>query len=135
MDLFDQKATADTGGGDYGLSGDMKKTQYLLQLLGAPYCAETLKCILVAAEQGMEMNCGALDSSDFDSAELNAVAEFGMLPALKELDYFTSGTKAITEFINARGLGYSLIPKNVNHAAEQETWIDKARDKSRPCNF
>ena len=58
MDLFDQRAIADDGAGEYGLSGDMKKTQYVLQLLGAPYCAETLKCILIAAEQGMEMNCG-----------------------------------------------------------------------------
>ena len=48
MDLFDQRAIADDGAGDYGLSGDMKKTQYVLQLLGAPYCAETLKCILIA---------------------------------------------------------------------------------------
>ena len=38
MDLFDQRAVADTGAGDYGLSGDMKKTQYVLQLLGAPHC-------------------------------------------------------------------------------------------------
>lgn len=132
MDLFDQKAVADAGDGDYGLSGDMKKTQYVLQLLGAPFCAETLKCILVAGEQGMEMNSGALTMSEMDSKELSDVAEFGMLPALKENDYFTTGTKAITEYINARGLGKSLIPKNVSLAAEQETWIDKARDQAGP---
>lgn len=129
-DLFDQKALADSGDGDYGLSGDMKKTQYVLQLLGAPYCPETLKCLLVAGEQGMEMNTGALEKSDFDSAALNAVSEFGMLPALKENDYFTSGTKAITEYINARGLGNSLIPKNAALAAEQEYWIDKSRGQT-----
>ena len=129
-DLFDQKALADSGDGDYGLSGDMKKTQYVLQLLGAPYCPETLKCLLVAGEQGMEMNTGALEKSDFDSAALNAVTEFGMLPALKENDYFTSGTKAITEYINARGLGNSLIPKSATLAAEQEFWIDKSRGQT-----
>ncbi|MEM8843962.1 MAG: glutathione binding-like protein [Pseudomonadota bacterium] len=126
-DLFDQRAVADAGAGDYGLSGDMKKTQYVLQLLGAPYCPETLKCILAAAEQGMEMNCGSLETSDLDSADFAAVSDFCMAPALKENDYFTAGTKAITEYINARGLGVSLIPKNVTLAAEQETWIDKSR--------
>ena len=45
-DIFDQRAVADSGAGEYGASGDMKKTQYLLQLLGMAYCADTLKCIL-----------------------------------------------------------------------------------------
>lgn len=133
MDLFDQKAVADAGDGDYGLSGDMKKTQYVLQLLGAPYCPETLKCILIAAEQGMEMSCGALEASEFDSAEFNQVSEFGLAPALKENDFFTAGSKAITEYVNARGLGTSIIPKNVVLVAEQETWIDKSRQQAGPA--
>ena len=133
MDLFDQKAVADTGAGDYGLSGDMKKTQYVLQLLGAPFCPETLKCILIAAEQGMEMNTGSLEMSDLDSAAFNEVSEFGLAPALKENDFFTAGSKAITEYINARGLGTSIIPKNVTLAAQQETWIDKSRQQAGPA--
>jgi glutathione S-transferase len=133
MDLFDQRAVADTGAGDYGLSGDMKKTQYVLQLLGAASCPETLKCILIAAEQGMEMNTGSLEMSDLDSAEFHEVSEFGIAPALKENDFFTAGSKAITEYVNARGLGTSIIPKNVALAAEQETWIDKSRQQAGPA--
>ncbi len=133
MDLFDQRAVADTGAGDYGLSGDMKKTQYVLQLLGAPHCPETLKCILIAAEQGMEMNTGSLEMADLDSADFNEVSEFGIAPALKENDYFTAGSKAITEFINARGLGTSIIPNNVVLAAQQESWIDKSRQQAEPA--
>lgn len=129
MDLFDKKTQADE---QYGSTGDMKKTQFVLQLLGAPYCAETLKCILTAAEQGMEMNCGSLEQADMDSKELAEVSPFGMLPALKENDYFTAGTRAITEFANARGLGFSLVPKNVNQAAETETWMDKATQDAGP---
>ncbi len=132
-DLFDQRAIADTGAGDYGLSGDMKKTQYVLQLLGSPACSETLKCVLIAAEQGMEMNTGSIEISDLESAEFNAVSEFGLAPALKENDFFTAGSKAITEYINARGLGTSIIPKNVALAAEQETWIDKSRQQAGPA--
>jgi glutathione S-transferase len=129
MDLFDQKTVADE---QYGSTGDMKKTQFILQLLGAPYCAETLKCILTAGEQGMEMNCGALEPAEMESKELEEVSAFGMLPALKENDYYTAGTRAITEFINARGLGFSLVPKNVNQAAETETWMDKATQDAGP---
>ena len=133
MDLFDQRA-AGADAGEYGLSGEMKKTQYVLQLLGAAYCADTLKCILVAAEQGMEMNTGTINIADGEnqSADFIAVSEFGMLPALKENDFFSYGVKSITEYINARGLGFSLIPKNVTQAAEQDDCCSTARNQAGP---
>ncbi|MDG0996001.1 MAG: glutathione binding-like protein [Gammaproteobacteria bacterium] len=134
MDLFDQRAAGDADAGEYGLSGEMKKTQYVLQLLGAAYCADTLKCILVAAEQGMEMNTGTINIADGEnqSADFIAVSEFGMLPALKENDFFSYGVKSITEYINARGLGFSLIPKNVTQAAEQDDCCSTARNQAGP---
>ena len=100
--------------------------KYVLQLLGAAYCADTLKCVLAAAEQGMEMNCGSIEESELDSAEFTAVSPLGIAPALKENDFFTASARAIIEFINARGLGYSLIPKNAVLAAESDTWVEKA---------
>jgi glutathione S-transferase len=134
MDLFEQRAAGDADAGEYGLSGEMKKTQYVLQLLGAAYCADTLKCILVAAEQGMEMNTGTIDvaGGENQSADFIAISEFGMLPALKENDFFSYGVKSITEYVNARGLGFSLIPKNVTLAAEQDDCCAIARNQAGP---
>ena len=135
MDIFDQRAAVDESEGQYGLSGEMKKTQYVLQLLGAPWCPDTLKCILIAAEQGMEMTCGVIDASqnEHQSSDYLAVSEFGLMPALKESDYYTSGVKAITEFINARGLGTTLIPMNDALATDQECWIQIARTQAEPA--
>jgi len=135
MDLFDQRAAVDDGDGQYGLSGEMKKTQYVLQLLGAPWCPDTLKCILAAAEQGMEMTCGLLDVSENEqnSSDFLSVSEFGMGPALKESDYTTAGVRAITEFINARGLGNTLIPMNAVQASDQDCWIEMARTQAEPA--
>ncbi len=135
MDLFDQRAAIDESEGQYGLSGEMKKTQYILQLLGAPWCADTLKCILVAAEQGMEMTCGVVDTSsnEQNSSDYLAVSEFGVVPALKESDYTTAGVRAITEFINARGLGNTLIPMNAVQASDQDCWIEIARSQAGPA--
>ncbi len=135
MDIFDQRAAVDESEGEYGLSGEMKKTQYILQLLGAPWCPDTLKCILIAAEQGMEMTCGLVDptANEHQSADFLAVSEFGILPALKESDYVTAGVKAITEFINARGLGNTLIPMNDALATDQECWIQIARTQAEPA--
>lgn len=135
MDIFDQRAAVDESEGQYGLSGEMKKTQYVLQLLGAPWCPDTLKCILIAAEQGMEMTCGVVDVSqnEHQSSDYLAVSEFGLTPALKESDYYTAGVKAIIEFINARGLGTTLIPMNDALATDQECWIQIARTQAEPA--
>ncbi len=135
MDLFDQRAAIDESEGQYGLSGEMKKTQYVLQLLGAPWCPDTLKCILVAAEQGMEMTCGLVDVSENEqnSSDYLAVSPLGVTPALKESDYTTAGVRAITEFINARGLGNTLIPMNAVQASDQDCWIEIARTQAEPA--
>ena len=45
----------------YGSDGDMKKTQYIMQLLGFPGDVDTLKVLLTAAEKGIEVESGILD--------------------------------------------------------------------------
>lgn len=133
MDLFEQRAPVNLDG-NYGSAGDMKKTQYMLQLLGTPWDPDTLKCIITAAEQGMEMTTGFLDTikGEQDSQEYRSTFEFGTYPGLKEADYHVAGASAIMAFINARGLGYSLVPKNVNEAAKQDFWVDIAITEATP---
>jgi len=135
MDIFDQRAPmGNVEGGGYGSSGDMKKTQYMLQLLGAPWDANTLKCIIAAAEQGMEIHSGYLDilNDEQDLESYRSIFEFGTYPGLKEADYHVAGATGILAFINARGLGYSLTPKNVTEAATQDFWIDVAVTEATP---
>ncbi|WP_273150567.1 glutathione binding-like protein [Methylophaga thiooxydans] len=133
MDIFDQKAPMDLDG-NYGSTGEMKKAQYMLQLLGTPWDADTLKCIITAAEQGMEMRTGYLDTlnAEQNSPEYQDIFEFGTYPGLKEADYNVAGANAIMAFINARGLGYSLVPKNVTEAATQDFWVDIAVTEATP---
>lgn len=136
MDIFDQHAPIEslTGEAGYGSSGEMKKTQYVLQLLGTPWDPETLKCIIAAAEQGMELQSGYLDTlnAEQDSSAYREISAFGVTPSLKEADYHVTGSNGILAFINARGLGYSLIPKNVNLSSEQDYWIDIAVTEASP---
>lgn len=113
----------------YGMSGDMKKTQYILELVGEPHDPDTLTCILAAAEQGMEMNCYSISNmpSEKVAEAISQISPFHITPCLRESDYIVCGTSAITEFINARGLGYSLGPQNAMLAAMQNYWVDIAR--------
>jgi glutathione S-transferase len=112
----------------YGASGDMKKTQYVLELIGSPTDADTLKCIITAAEQGMEMNCYSTitDAVDNMNESIKEISPFSITPCLKEADFITCGGSAITSFIDARGLGYALTPRNATLAAMQEYWVEIA---------
>jgi glutathione S-transferase len=133
MDLFEKRAPMNTED-SYGSTGEMKKAQYMLQLLGTPWDADTLKCIITAAEQGMEMRTGYLDTltGEQDQLAYRDIFEFGTYPGLKEADYNVAGANGIMAFINARGLGYSLVPKNVIEAATQDFWIDIAITEATP---
>ena len=113
----------------YGMSGDMKKTQYVLELVGEPHDPDTLTCILAAAEQGMEMNCYSLSNMPNEKVveAITQISPFHITPCLRESDYIVCGISAITEFINARGLGYSLSPQNAMLAAMQNYWVNLAQ--------
>lgn len=124
--MAEKSGHTDTPG--YGSSGEMKKTQYVLELIGSPSDADTLKCILTSAEQGLEMNCysmitGAVDNMD---ESITKISPFSITPCLKEADFVTCGGDAITAFIDARGLGYVLSPRNAMLAAMQNYWVDIA---------
>ena len=129
-DLFNQMAES-TGKGSaehYGMAGDMKKTQYVLELIGTPYEADTLKCMLTAAEQGMEMNCYSICTNNVENMDvkLKELSPLDITPCLKEADFTVCGSDAITAFIDARGLGYALTPRNAELAALQNYWVDIA---------
>lgn len=118
----------------YGSTGDMKKTQYVMQLLGFPGNADTLKCLLTAAEKGIEVESGILDitQAQQDSEAYRKISPFGIIPALKEAHYTVAGDAGIVCFIEGRGLGNRLAPRNAAVLAEQTYWIDIARSNVAP---
>ncbi len=135
-DLF-EFGTADVElnvGERYGTSGDMKKTQYVMQLLGNPGDADTLKCLLIAGEKGIELESGILDIAmkQQDSEDYREISPFGIMPAVKEAQYKCFGEAGITCFIEGRGLGNRLQPRNAKILAEQMYWIDIARSNVAP---
>jgi glutathione S-transferase len=135
-DIFNAMAekSGHTDSSKYGMSGEMKKTQYVLELIGKPTDADTLKCIITAAEQGMEMNCYSMvtDVVDNMDASINEISPFSITPCLKEADFLTCGGDAIASFIDARGLGYALTPRNAALAAMQDYWVDIAETNVAP---
>lgn len=135
-ELFNFGRSAEDNASDvsYGLGGDMKKTQYVLQLLGFPGHADTLKCLITAVEMGLETDTGVLDILDGEdeSSDYLKVSPFGMVPILREADYYVAGDNGIMSYIEARGLGKRLLPKNVALLAEQNYWSDIACSEVGP---
>ena len=135
-DLFEQMAEKSGGQSNagYGASGEMKKTQYVLELIGSPADADTLKCVITAAEQGMEMNCYSMitDKTDDFDQQIAELSPLSVTPCLKEADFYTCGSSAITAFADARGLGYALTPRNASLAAMQDYWVDIALSNVAP---
>ena len=70
---------------EYGADGDMKKTQFVLDLIGSVTDPNTYKCILVAGEQGMEMNCYSLENLSSIGILKNSLINPVDLPSSKVL--------------------------------------------------
>ncbi|MCU7947612.1 MAG: glutathione S-transferase family protein [Candidatus Thiodiazotropha sp. (ex Cardiolucina cf. quadrata)] len=120
--------------GRYGTAGDLKKTQYVMQLLGFPGDADTLKALIVAGEKGIEIESGILDITQGieKTKDYLTISPLGITPALKEAHYQVTGDLGIISFIEGRGLGNRLPPRNAALLAEQNYWIDIARAEVAP---
>ena len=133
-ELFAFGRAAENTDVSYGSAGDMKKTQYVLQLLGFPGHADTIKCLITAVEMGLETDSAVLDILDSKNknSEYNQLSPFDMLPVLKEADYYVAGASGIMSYIEARGLGTRLPPNNVGLLAKQNYWADIACSEVGP---
>lgn len=131
---FGRMASTTESEASYGLGGDMKKTQYVLQLLGNPANADTLKCLITAVEMGMETDSAVLDilHGQDESSDYLEVSPFGMVPTLKEAEYYVAGECGIMSYIEARGLGKRLAPNNASLLAQQNYWSDIACSEVKP---
>lgn len=118
----------------YGTTGDMKKTQYVMQLLGFPGDADTLKCLITAAEKGIEVESAVLDTTQGqqDSEDYREFSPFGIVPALKEANYICCGEPGMSVFIEGRGLGNRLAPRNAAVLADQYYWMDIGNSEVAP---
>jgi glutathione S-transferase len=135
-DLFHYGSAAKALDADdrYGSDGDMKKTQYVMQLLGFPGDVDTLKCLLTAAEKGIEVESGVLDMTkgEQDSDDFRAISPFGITPALKEAQYVVVGEPGCAVFIEGRGLGNRLAPRNAAVLATEMEWMEVGKTEVQP---
>lgn len=112
--------------------GDHLKTR--MQLFGLPGDPDTLKCLMTAGEKGVDIDSRVVgvDALAADSAEFRAMSPFGAVPCLKDVDFILCGTLTIMSYLNDKGFGPSLIPRNGVARALHYQWSEIATEQVAP---
>jgi glutathione S-transferase len=81
-----------------------------MKLYGLPSDPNTLKCLMAAGEKGVDIESIAV--SDTSKQEISNISPFGTTPALRDADFTLCGTRAIMSYLDDKGFGPSLVPRN-----------------------
>ncbi|NQZ54260.1 MAG: glutathione S-transferase family protein [Piscirickettsiaceae bacterium] len=102
-------------------------------LYGVTGCANTSKCLFAAAEKGIDINGIGIDpNQDSDLAQIKDGSPFGSLPMLKDSDFYVYGTEAILSYLDDKGFGNSLIPRNAVARTQLYQWAHVAQKVFAP---
>jgi glutathione S-transferase len=99
-----------------------------MQLFGLPGDPDTLKCLMTAGEKGVDIESRVVgtDALSADSQEFRSMSPFGSIPCLRDVDFTLCGTLTIMSYLNDKGFGPSLIPRNGVARAIHYQWSEFA---------
>ena len=107
--------------------GDQLRNRMIL--FGNPSCIDTAKCLQTAAEKGVDVEAKVIDITDdgycADAEYLNT-SPLTITPALKDVDFTVVGTPAILSYLDDKGFGPSLVPRNGVVRAIMYQWANVA---------
>ena len=110
------------------------KLKNVMHLWGHPACPDTAKCLMTAAEKGIDIKTELVDvkSGGADTPEYRLLSPFGSVPCLKDADFVVYGTRAIMSYLDDKGFGPSLVPRNGVVRAMAYQWSHIACDYVGP---
>ncbi|MBW9267927.1 MAG: glutathione S-transferase family protein [Candidatus Thiodiazotropha sp. (ex. Lucinisca nassula)] len=112
--------------------GDHLKTKMIL--FGIANDPDTLKCLMTAGEKGVDIDSRVVGETALsaDSQEFRSMSPFGTTPCLKDVDFILCGTSTIMSYLNDKGFGPSLIPRNGVARALHYQWSEIATEHVAP---
>ncbi len=87
--------------------GDRLRTR--IKIWGAPSCVNTAKCLMTAADKGVDIEALLFDPA---SSEIKTMSPLGLGPVLRDVDHVVFGTSAILSYLDDKGFGNSLMIRN-----------------------
>ena len=98
--------------------GDKLTTKMILR--GHPSCPDTGKCLQTAAEKGVDVDTEVI--SDINGSDFRAVSPYGVGPVLHDIEFVVYGTAAVMSYLDDKGFGPSLVPRNGVSRAIMYQW-------------
>lgn len=105
--------------------GDQLRTKMILS--GRPSCPNTGKCLQTAGEKGVDIEAIVIPS--MGDSEFLAKSPYGIGPVLQDIDFVVYGTGAVMSYLDDKGFGPSLVPRNGVHRAVMYQWAGIATEK------
>ncbi len=103
-------------------------------LWGVAGCHNTSKVLLTAAEKGVDIDGRSVDvSSEVEMNDIKKFSPFGSVPVLKDVDFYIYGTEAIMSYLDDKGFGPSLVPRNGVIRAVHYQWSHIATEHFGPA--
>ena len=102
--------------------GDQLRNRMVIY--GRPDCINTAKCLQTAAEKGIDVEAKVI--TDFDDESFRACSPFGLAPALRDIKFTIAGTVAVMSYLDDKGFGPSLVPRNGVLRAIMYNWAELA---------
>ncbi|MBC6414382.1 MAG: glutathione S-transferase family protein [Chromatiales bacterium] len=112
--------------------GDQLRTRMVLH--GHPKCMDTAKCLQMAAEKGVDIEAKVIDidGGGMDSSDVRTLSPLGVAPILKDIDFVVYGTGAALSYLDDKGFGPSLVPRNGVVRAIMYQWCGVASNEAQP---
>lgn len=107
--------------------GDQLRNRMIVY--GRPDCVNTAKCLQTAAEKGIDVEAKVI--TDFDDKDFRACSPFGLAPALRDIKFTVAGTIAVMSYLDDKGFGPSLVPRNGVLRAIMYNWAELAMNISQ----
>ena len=99
-----------------------------MNLFGHPSCINTAKCLQTAGEKGVDIEVHVIQGPD----DVQSMSPLGSAPVLKDMDNVVYGTGAIMSYLDDKGFGPSLVPRNGVIRARMYQWVHLAADYLQP---
>jgi glutathione S-transferase len=97
-----------------------------MELWGNSADHRSYKCLMTAAEKGIDVEGKFVDASGGGAPDFKSVSAFGHMPCIRDREFVVWGTLPIMSYLDDKGFGPSLIPRNANLRAIMYQWVYNA---------
>lgn len=93
-----------------------------MYIYGHPGCIDSAKCLQTAAEKGLNIEAKVVNVENPDAAAVQ-ISPLKVFPALRDIDFIVVGVLGVMSYLDDKGFGISLVPRNRLLRSRMYEWI------------